>query len=252
VLTSTGSGPGDYDWQLTNAVELQGVPVAAGTPASGDLLTYDGTEWVGEPSGGFAITSFAVTGGFGTVVEVGTSITDPTATIGYNETPDSATLTWTNPSGSEALTTPFTSGTLSATFTSATNGATSSATISATKDSSTPTRSVTTTWAGAVVAGPETDPSTPGQALWNALAAANKLVRTTIGGSFAISCTGSQIPTGAVLTSLGRLPTIKDQNGFTYPATSLGAATIAENGTSQNYTFFVWATDGADATFTFS
>lgn len=208
-------------------------------------------DWIWGPPGGLSLTTFVVQDEG--VVEVGTTVTDPTWTATANEVPDLVTLSWTNPNGSDSPT-PGTSmsGTITAVFTSNTNGAKSTFLLSAIKDLDTASLSASIVWSGVVTAGAHTPAGTPGQALWNNLTGQNEILRTTIGGSFAIACSGSEVPTGAVLTSLGRLPTITDQNHFTYPATILGTSNVTENGTTQNYTFFTWADLGADATFTFS
>ncbi len=211
-------------------------------------------EWTFSPPGGYQVTAFSVLDQG--VVEVGTMVVDPTWSGTQNEVADSNLLAWTNPNGSTSVVPALSmSGTIAATFSSNTNGAASAFTLSGMKGASSSSKSTSITWAGSIVAGAETaspDP-TPGQALYDSLRAQAVLIRTTIGGTFPISCTGTQIPTGAVLTSLGRLPTITS-GAFTYPPTELpgSPATITENGTPQSYRFFTWATTGADLPFTFS
>ena len=102
LLTSTGSGPGDFDW---------------------------------EPPGGFQISTF--TGG--SVRELGNSDVDPTFHATYNELPDSANIAYPAAGSPLVLITPFTSGQILQTFVSSVNGTTFTFTLSATKGSTTKT-----------------------------------------------------------------------------------------------------------------
>jgi hypothetical protein len=57
ALSGDLSGTSD----ASTVVALQGNPVATGTPASGEVLTWDGSQWVAQ-SGGSTVTSLAVGG----------------------------------------------------------------------------------------------------------------------------------------------------------------------------------------------
>jgi hypothetical protein len=129
VLTSFGSLPGAFNWQLPTS---GGIPTP---PAAGLVLTSFGTgptDFAWEISGGFKINSFSG----GTTIEIGDTRTNPPFTASYNETPDSANITNTDGVDSPlVLTTPFTSGTVIGTFGAGkNNGDTTTFTLHATKD----------------------------------------------------------------------------------------------------------------------
>lgn len=254
----SGSGSGGSSPVGINALEIQSVPVSteAQSPVDGDILVFSAAAgaWLAEPQGGDKITSFT---GIAGTVEVGTSDATLTWHATYNQSVQSGVVFWTGvATGSVNLGSgPFDTGTITGPFSSNSNGAQLAVTLQVTfVDGTVATSTQVLTWAATVVAGAQTNspPVSPGQTLYNSLRGENSSLRTSIGGTFTIACSASQICTGAVLSSFGRLPTVKDSNGFQYTATSLGTATITENGTSQTYVFFQWGATGADGTFTFS
>jgi hypothetical protein len=231
-----------------NATSLQGTAIISTLStglSAGDLLTWNGSDWVAAPPGGFAITGFSMGGGFGGVVEVGTTIVNPSIAASYNELPASASVATTNPVTSTTLSTPFTAGTAVGSFPNTSNavdGTTAAATLSATQGT-TVTRTVTTTWAGAIVAGSTTN-LTPGQTLYDALTAQQKHVNLGRAGAWAFTSTLGQSQVFGFLTSRGT-PAFKDTTtGLPYTFVTLGAASITENGTTQAVTFYSVAATG--------
>jgi hypothetical protein len=171
VLTSTGSGPGDYDW---------------------------------EPSGGSAITAFSVGT---TTAERGQSLASVTYNATANEVPSSATISWSGvASGSQAVT-PGTSmsGSVTGPFASSANGATLNWTLTCVFSDGTRTRTATTTWESAVVWAPSSSPSTVTIAT---LRAANVALKTSNAGSYSATMGAGEYMTWAAPASFAQPPTV--------------------------------------------
>lgn len=221
---------------------------------AGDYLTSTGTspgQWTWLPPGGFAISTFT---GFTQTVEVGTTVSTPTVNMTYNTAPDSATVSWTNPStGSpHVLTTPFTSYTIAVNFTSSIIGATSTATLSATKGTSTKTSTQTITFAGAICFGSvASGTEAAGQSLYNTLRASGFSLHTSNGGSYPYASATGFDQVIAIPNAFGT-PTVKDGNGFVYTPVLIGNASVTENGTTQSVNFFTLGNPGSTVTFTLS
>jgi hypothetical protein len=110
----SGGGGGIVD-------NIQGVPVAATPPINNAMLIFDSTLdqydvrpiTINDLAPVFTITSFSG----GTTVECGATVTNPSFTASYNETPSSAQITNTDSIGSPlALISPFTSATVTGAF----------------------------------------------------------------------------------------------------------------------------------------
>lgn len=98
----------------------------------------------GSGGGGSGLTITAFTGG--TTVEIGSTITNPSFTATYSQTPASASITNTDGVSSPfALTTPFTSATIPGGFTKTTQASTTF-TLLATLGASSPTATQTLSW----------------------------------------------------------------------------------------------------------
>lgn len=141
---SSGSGGGGGSTVPPTPANSVGYVLTSTNNTGGSEPAITSSDW--EPAGGFAISSFSKT--HGATFELGADDTNPQFTAAYSELPDSASIIYTQQSGSPlVLSTPFTSGTINKTFTSTANAATATFTLSAVKGASTKTSTLTDTWA---------------------------------------------------------------------------------------------------------
>jgi len=199
---------------------------------------------------GLVITSFT---GFGGVVEVGSSLVNPTVNATYNETPISASISWTNPAGGpQSLISPFTSANITATFTDTVIGHTSTVTLTAVGTRNTPTSTQTRTYAGSIVFGSVTSPVV-GQALYNTLRADGFQLHTNNSGTYSFTSALGADQVFGIPAAFG-VPTVKDENGFIYTPVLISGSpvSITENGTTQSFNFFTAGSTGATVQFTLS
>jgi hypothetical protein len=126
VLTSTGSGAGDFAW---------------------------------EPPGGSAITAFSLSQGG---VEVGQSFATITFAATANEVPTSASIAWSGVASGSQVVTPGTSmsGTLTGPFTTNAIGGALNVTLTCVFADGTRTRTAAVTWEAPVVWGSQASPTT--------------------------------------------------------------------------------------------
>lgn len=204
-----------------------------------------------QPVGGYQILTFGLSGtGVAAVVEVGTSIAAVAFAGTLNFTPTALSVAWSGVAtgtASPALGTSFSGSLTGGPFTSPTNGAQLAVTVSATDPAgAVHTATQVVTFAAKLVYGSLAPGSeTVDQAMWNALNTNGSVVSATGTGSVNFASAFGQDQCIARLTSLGT-PTFTDPStGFTYPAASLGTASVTENGTTQAVTFWKFANPGS-------
>jgi len=237
-----GSGGGGGGSNVPNA------PVVDGTY---DLLVSGGVaSW--QDLTPFAIATMTPAA---SIYEVGQSIVDPVFDFTYSNgayasghvaNPDGAGSPYPLAAGGASCTT-------TDTFTSNVNAHVSTFTATVTDTASaTATKTATFTYKTAIVWGYSTAPAaTQGQ--YNALVANNKQLETANAGSYDFSTTtGTQYCMCAIPAAFGT-PTVKDENGFSYVPTLVGAATVNnQQGLAISTNFYVFGLIGAQATFTIS
>lgn len=215
TLTGISAGGGNASG-VTSLNTLTGaLTLAAGTGLS---VTQSGSTILISLGTLFSITSF--TGG--STVEVGTSIVNPTFAATYSTTPASASITNTeNISSPLALTTPFTSGTVTGTFLH-TSPATTTFTLSATQGS-TQTSTQSISWQYAIFGGVGTfgaTSSVTSSGSTAVLSNGNILPRLQLGAETVGQTFGPFSPSGQVIYLLltGGSHTFSDAiTGFTVP-----------------------------------
>jgi hypothetical protein len=186
-------------------VAAQNQPISATPPSSaGVVWTWTGSEWAGIPSGGSAIDSFSV----GTTnAELGQSLASVTFNATANNTPTSATLSWSGvASGSQSVTPGTTmSGTVTGPFTSSTNNSAITWTLTCVFPDGTKTRSTSTTWAAAIFWAPSAAPTTVTIAT---LRATNISIQTNNVGDFSATMASGQYFTWSNPAAYNQPPTV--------------------------------------------
>jgi hypothetical protein len=229
------------------------LPALPGADGIYDLVVSGGVgSW--QLVGGDKILTFT---GLTPGVEVGTSLASVNWAATFNVAPSAITISWSGvASGSTTLTGPFTtsaSGTITGPFTSAANNAKLIVSITCTFPDGVHAANQSTTWEAKIVYGSvATGTITIDQAGWNTLNALNSQLRPVRAGSYAFTSAIGFDQVFACLTSLYPGTWTDPSTGFTYPTTSLGTATITENGTSQNVTFFTLGNPGSTITWVWS
>lgn len=185
---------------------------------------------------GFAITSFSP--GFGTLLEVGQNLVNPSFTASYNNLPVSAQIA-DGINAALVLTTPFTAGTEPHTYTQSTNNATVTFTLTAV-GGSTKTANVGTAWQPLVYFGIQT-PGTLNAAFITTLP--SDQLQPSFANTYAIGAGGNTKRAYlAYPASYGTPSSFKDANtGFAVPMSVVATVSVTNtqtNPVTQNYTLY--------------
>ena len=213
------------------------------------------TSW--NPVGGYQVLTAGISGtGVAGVVEVGSSQAAVNVALTYNFTPTSVSYSYSGVAtgGPTSVTPTGTSSSFTITpgsaFTSSTNAAALVITVTAVDPAGAPhTASMAMTYAAKIVYGSLAPAAeTVDQTMWNTLAGLGSNLTPSRGGNYNFASALGDDQCFGMVTSLGT-PTLTDPStSFTYPPTSLGTASITENGTTQAVTF--WKAGLPGSTFT--
>lgn len=225
-------------------------------PAAGLLFTSTGNtpgafDW--EAAGGFKITSF---GGITQRVRRGATVHNPNWTAGYSESPDSTSLTWTNPTGSQTLTAGQTSGTIAADFTSDVNAATSVVTLHATRGATSGAVSQAITFCSSVlynVAGVDPDAITI-DAAWIDANLTTEVLQTAPAGTYNESAIGADNVAVIARPSAFADGVWRNQSGLVQIPIVLGTVAdwVNADGVTESMVLLQFGSPGAAASYTWS